>query len=245
MSGAGLAAGALITAAGTGVSMYAQNKNAKNQQNQLAASEMQQGNLEREASAKVAQTTARAAAANPNNESNNLLAAYKSALSAAAPTSGAINPVAGGSKRYAESTASAKSNVGAYADEMAKNMATTGGAQLQRIDTGNDIANTASQLGLLDTQSVNDQAVLKAQLEGDTPNPWLTALGSIAQGAGQGMMGRGLTGSMGAQTPGVAAPAIGPGSSLGASNMSFLGEPVTPAYSTGFNSAVASNPYLR
>lgn len=235
MSGYGLAAGAVVSAIGAGTSMYANNQNQKNQNNQLAESELQQQNMERQGAAQVAQTTNKVAQANANSPAQQLLANYQKALTQANPTQG-IAPVTGGSKRYAESAASAKANVNDYASAMAGNLATTGGAQLQRIGTGNDIANTASNLGLLSGQSTNEQGVLKAQLAGDQANPWTLALGQITQGAGQGLMGRSFANGMGgtkaftSAAPGFAAggtdaPALdlsggmgGAGSMVGANN---------------------------
>lgn len=230
MSGYGLAAGAVVSALGAGTTMYANNQNQKNQQQQLAASNATQANIEREGAARVAATTAKTAAASPGAGAQDLLASYKAALSAANPQqSGAISNVSGGSKRYAESAASAKANVNDYATTMAKNLATTGGAQLQRIGTGQDIANTASDLGLISGQSNNESGVLKAQLAGDQANPWLTALGSVAQGAGSGLMGSSLSKGLGGFTTKVAPGLIAGGSDVPAPNFGSMG---------------GSNPYL-
>lgn len=247
MSGYGLAAGAVLAAIGTGTSMYAQNQNQKNQNNQLEESQLQQQNLERQGAAQVAQTTQKVAQANANGPAQQLLASYQKALATADPTQGIIS-VPGGSKRYAESAASAKANVNDYATAMAGNDAVTGGAQLQRIGSGNDIANTASNLGLINGQSVNAQGVLKAQLAGDQANPWTTALGKVVQGAGMGMVSGSLASGMGGSASAAGGDFTGVDPSTGlATAPTFAGGAVTPAYSTGFNAATAtgySNPYL-
>lgn len=244
MSGYGLAAGAVISAIGAGTSMYAQNQNQKNQNNQLAQNIEQEQNLEKEGANQVAQTTSKVAQANANGPAQQLLQKYQQALTQANPTQ-AISSVPGGSKRYAESAASAKANVNDYANAMASNSAITGGAQLSRIGTGNDIADTASNLGLLNGQATNASGVLNAQLKGDQANPWTTALGSIVQGVGSGVMGRSIAGMGGAaKTYTTAAPGLAAGGTdLGGGGIDLSGG---MGGASGVGSMVgANNPYLQ
>jgi hypothetical protein len=181
----------------------------------------------------------------PAAGTNQLLAAYKTALAQGAPSQSAALPaISGASSRYAKSVASAKANVNDYATELAKNMAITGGAQLQRIGDANRIAQTASDLGALQTQSGNTSAALKTQLSGDQANPWVSALGSAVQGAGSGIMSHGL-GTMGGSAPTAGGDFSGIDPNTGAvASPTFMGAPVTPGYSTGLNASGYTNPYL-
>lgn len=252
MSGIGLAAGAVVSAVGAGVQANNANKNKNNQLNQLAASNATQAGLNSQAMADVTGTAGAVGNSTPAAGTNQLLAAYKTALAQAAPSQAAALPaISGASSRYAKGVASAKANVNDYATAMAKNMATTGGAQLQRISDANKIAQTASDLGALQTQSGNTNAALKTQLAGDAPNPWVNALGGVAEGVGSGMMSSGL-GSMGGAAPSATGgdfTGINPATGI-ANSPTFMGAPYTPAYSTGFNAATArpvsgySNPFL-
>lgn len=241
MSGYGLAAGAVVTALGAGTTMYANNQNQKNQNAQEAQSIEQQQNLERQGASDVSQTTAKVAQANANGPAQQLLQKYQQALTAANPTQG-ISSVAGGSKRYAEGAASAKANVNDYASAMAGNSAVTGGAQLSRIGTGNDIADTASNLGLLNGQSSNAQAVLNAQLKGDQANPWTLAAGQVVQGLGTGLMGRSLSGMGGSKTYTSTAPGV----AAGGTDTGGIDLSGGMGGASGVGSMVgANNPYLR
>lgn len=254
MSGLGIAGGALTAGAGAGIGMLANSKNAKNQSAQAAESAATQANYQKQASQAVSDEATRAAGANPGAGRNDLLTAYHSALNAGAPAAAAALPtVSGANARYAKGVASAKANVSDYARTMADNMATTGGAQLQRLQTGEDIANTASKLGLINGQSMGAANVLKTQLAGDQANPWLLALGKAAGSAGQAMIGNGVAkGFAPSASPGVGSSDFtGVDSSGAPTGASFMGDPATPAYSTGFNKVGASstvggysNPFL-
>lgn len=252
MSGVGLAAGAIVSAVGAGVQANNANKNKNNQLNQLAASNATQAGLDNQAMADVNGTANAIGNSTPAAGTNQLLGAYKAALAQAAPSQGAALPaISGASSRYAKGVASAKANINDYATAMAKNMATTGGAQLQRISDANRIAQTASDLGALQTQSGNTTGALKTQLAGDQANPWTNALGSVAEGVGSGMMSGGLSGMGGSAPAGAAGDFTGIDPSTGLANgPTFMGGSYTPAYSTGFNAAMArpvggySNPFL-
>lgn len=192
MSGLYTAIGAAaLSVAGEGVSSYNQNQSLKQQQNQATNEIEQQQQLQQQAESKVRNTVTQVAQANPNAAANSQLAAYKQALTqqaqnVASPT-GMGASVPGASKRYTQAQGAAQENVNDYANTQATNAADTAGAQLQRIGEGQDIASTASQLGLLQDTSQNKSGELNVQLAGDQPSPWLTALGGALSGAGSGL----------------------------------------------------------
>lgn len=192
MSGGYTALGAaLLSAAGEATNSYAQNQNLKQQQNQTIAQINEQKDLQQQAEARVKNTVQTVKQANPNAAQDQQLEAYKKALTQQAqnvtsPT-GMGASVPGGSKRYAQAEQAAQSNVNNYANTQATNAAATAGAQLQRLGEGQSIASTASDLGMLQDTSQNQQGILKTQLAGDQADPWLTALSGALQGAGNGL----------------------------------------------------------
>lgn len=181
------AAAAALGAIGTGVNAYSQRQNMRNQDRQAAAAITAQGDLNKQASQKVTDLTGKIAASDPNAAQKQQMASYLQALTQANPTQSGANPaVPGGSKRFVEATANSKGDVANYARSTASALAATAAPQLQRINEGNQIAGTASDLGLLQDSSNAQSGILKTKLAGDAPNPWLSSLSEVLQGAGQG-----------------------------------------------------------
>jgi hypothetical protein len=180
-------AAAVASLVGTGASAYANNQNLRKQDNQAAASIIKEGALNSQAGADVAKTNAAIAKSNPDNTQKQQNAAYLAALQQAQPTQAGVNPgVKGASKRYNQATANSQQDVNDYARSTASNLASTAAPQLQRINEGNVIANTASKLGLLNDTANAQGGLLKTQLAGDQADPWLSSIGTLLQGAGQG-----------------------------------------------------------
>jgi hypothetical protein len=115
------------------------------------------------------------------------LAAIQKALqsSAAVQNSNAASPdVPGASKAYKQEQAQASGSAQNYVNAIANSAATTQGTQLERVGEGEDIANTATQLGGLQQQSNEQNYVTKLQVEATQENPWLKSLGMLLSGAG-------------------------------------------------------------
>lgn len=188
MSGAYVSvASAVAAAAGEGLNAYNQNQNMRKQDNQTAQSIIRQGDLTKQAGQQVKSLTDKIAGSNPDDAVKQQNAAYLSALQQANPTQSTVSPAVGGaSKRYTQATDAAKSDVANYGRSTASALAKTAAPQLQRIGEGNEIANTASNLGLISDASGAESGLLKTRLAGDSTNPWLGALSQVLQGAGQG-----------------------------------------------------------
>jgi hypothetical protein len=189
MSGlyAALAAAAL-SAVGTGVNSYAQNQNARKQDDQTAASIRNQAALNAQAEQKVGDLNAQIARSSPKSAQDQQTAAYVKALQQANATQSTVNPsVKGASKRYGQAVDASRTDVNNYARQTASNLAATAAPQLQRIGEGNAIANTASDLGIINDASGSEQGILKTKLAGDQADPWLGALSGLLQGAGSGL----------------------------------------------------------
>lgn len=201
-----------LTAVGTGTSMYAQNQNLKNQDQQQAQSIIKQGQINQQAEKAVSNLNQNIAKSNPDAAQKQQMQAYMQALQQAQPTQSAVNSnVPGGSKRFVQAQAASKNDIANYARSTAANTAAVAAPALQRIGEGNQIADVAGQLGRFADTSGQEQQILRTQLAGDQANPWLTSLGTVLQGAGQGMSSyAGWNGGGGKKAPS-AAPSAGGG----------------------------------
>lgn len=187
MSGLYTAIGAAaLSAAGTGVNSYTQNQNMRKQDSQAADSIVKQGQINSQAENAVSKLNASVAKSNPNDATKQQTAAYLAAAQGAAKNAPTTPSVPGGSKRYAQAQAGAAADVSDYARTTAANQGAVVAPQLQRIGEGNQIADTASQLGRFADTSSSEQGILKTQLAGDQANPWLSSFGQLLQGAGSG-----------------------------------------------------------
>lgn len=185
MSGLYTAIGAAaLSAAGSGANAYSQNQNMRKEDNQSAQSIVQQGQINAKAEQAVGNLNQSIAKSNPATATKDQTAAYLAAANAAPSTTPSVP---GGSKRYTQAAAGAKSDISDYARQTAGNAAAVAAPQLQRIGEGNQIADTASQLGRFNDQSASEQGILKTQLAGDQANPWLSSLSQVLSGAGNGL----------------------------------------------------------
>lgn len=177
---------AALTAAGSGVNAYSQNQNMRKEDSQTAAAITQQGAINSKAEQAVGNLNNSIAKADPNTATKQQTAAYLAAANQAGKTN-TTPTVAGASKRYAQASMGAQSDIANYGRSTAANTAAVAAPSLQRIGEGNQIADTASQLGRYNDQSAAEQGILKTQLAGDQANPWLQATSALLNGAGQGL----------------------------------------------------------
>jgi len=153
---------AALTLAGTGATAYANNQNLRKQDSQTASSIIKQGALNSQATSDVNKVNAAIARSSPQDAQKAQNAAYLKALQEAQPTQSGVNPgVKGASKRYGDASAASQQDVGNYARATASNLAATAAPQIQRIGEGNAIANTASNLGLLNDSSGAQAGLLR------------------------------------------------------------------------------------
>lgn len=185
MSGLYSAIGAAALSVGSaGVNAYSQNQNMRKQDNQSAQSILRQGQINSKAEGAVSDLNKSIAKSNPNDATKDQTAAYLAAANAAPTT----NPsVPGGSKRFVQAQDASKADVAQYARSTAGNAAAVAAPQLQRIGEGNQIANTASELGRFNDESSSEQGLLKTRLAGDQANPWLQSLSGLLSGASTGL----------------------------------------------------------
>lgn len=184
MSGLYTAIGAAaLSAAGSGVNSYSQNQNMRKQDSQAAQSIINQGNINSKAEGAVNNLNTAISKSNPAGAQKSQTAAY---LQATQQNPSTTPSVPGGSKRYVQSSAAAKNDIANYARATAGSSAAVAAPNLQRIGEGQQISDTASQLGRFNDESSSEQGILKTQLAGDQANPWLTSLSGVLSGAGNG-----------------------------------------------------------
>lgn len=182
-----LAGAAALTAAGAGVNAYSQNQALRKADNASAESITRQGQINSQAEAAVSKLNQSVAKSNPQQATKDQTAAYLTAAQNAAKNAPTAPSVPGGSKRYSQAQAGANADVANYARTTAGNQAAVVAPQLQRIGEGNEIADTASQLGRFNDTSAAEQGILKTRLAGIQANPWLSSLGQVLGGAGSGL----------------------------------------------------------
>lgn len=174
-----------LSAAGSGAGMVASN-NQLQKQDQIAAQGIaRQSAINKQASGQVSDLTKKVAADDPTAIANNLKAQYAAALQ---NNSTDTEPgVSGGSKRYSEATQKANANVGAYGGQQAGLDAQVNAPTLQRLGDQEQIGATAGNLGLLQNQSNNQEALTQTEVKSVAANPWLSAIGGVLKGAGAGV----------------------------------------------------------
>ncbi len=205
------------TAAGTATSAIATDQQQNRQNDIAAAGIIKQGQIQKQAEKDVGQTVNTLNASNASTQAKTAqqLNAYRSALLQAQPLSAAASPgVPGASKAYGAAQAASSGSASDYVNKIATSAATTQGTQLERVNEGQSMADTATKLGVLGQQSGEQSYLTKLQVSSTQANPWVKGLGMLMQGAGMGLGMAGAAGlgagAAGAGTAG--ASSVAPGS---------------------------------
>jgi hypothetical protein len=168
-----------MAGAGTATTAITADQARKKQDQEAARGIMQQAELQRQASDKVQQNIQTLQGSNPDAERAAAETDFLMALQKAQqPGSTAVGGVAGGSQRYAEDVAASKTSSAADATDKAKTQARIDAPRYQRVAEGQDAADLASQLSLVDGASQGQDYLTQLRVNSITPNPWATALGS-------------------------------------------------------------------
>lgn len=178
-----------LSMAGTAVSQYATAQQLKKQDSIAAEGIMKQGQLQQQAERDVGSNIKSAAqsTADVQKKTASQLSAYTKAIQAGSSAAGATNPsVPGASKAFKEAQGQAVAGANKYVGDIASSAATTQGTGLERVQEGERMAETATQLGDLSRQSNEQNYVTKLQVQATQANPWLKAAGTLLQGAGMG-----------------------------------------------------------
>ena len=184
-SGGSLTPYLAATIAGQATSAYAQNQVLKKQNDDAAAGIIKQGQIQKSAEDTTAATTAKIASSTPAQQTATQLASFQKALQQSAPEQGSASPnVPGASKAYKATQATAGASAQDYLSKIAGSAAVTEGTQLERVQEGQVLGATATQLGGLQQQSNEQSYLTKLQIQSAQANPWVTALGSVLKGVG-------------------------------------------------------------
>jgi hypothetical protein len=181
---------AVIAAAGAGTSAYTADNARKQQDQEASAGIMRQAQFQRQADAKVGQTVQQISQSNPDEDKKLAERDYLAALQRnKQATTGALNPVAGASDRYAEDLSSATATGATNTAGLVKNQAAVDAPTFQRLRESNAAGDLASQLGLINGASGGADALMRSRIVSIRANPWLTGLGSGLQATGGALAG--------------------------------------------------------
>lgn len=207
------------TVAGQVTSAYAQQQMLKQQNDAAAAGIIKQGQIQKSAEDTTAATTAKIASSTPAQQTAQQLASFQKAIQQSAPEQGSASPnVPGASKAYKATQATAGAGAQDYLSKIAGSAAVTEGTQLERVQEGQLLGATATQLGGLQQQSNEQSYLTKLQIQSAQANPWLTALST-------GLKAYGAAGSMGAGYAGAASSSTG----LAGAAASYADQPIVAA----------------
>ena len=215
----------------------------QNRQNDIAAAGiLKQGQLQKQAENDVGQTVNTLNASNASTQAKTAqqLNAYRSALLQAQPLSAAASPgVPGASKAYGAAQAASSGSASDYVNKIATSAATTQGTQLERVNEGQSMADTATKLGVLGQQSGEQSYLTKLQVSSTQANPWVKGLGMLLQGAG---MGLGMASGAGLFSSGQTSSAMGMAGAdqaglIASQNAESAGMGINAAFGAGANVA--------
>lgn len=187
------AALALTALAGAGVQAYNTNRTLRRQDQQAAAGIREQGRIQRQADARVAEEVASLEASNNAKDRADRLASYLGDLARKRQVTEAGLTPAIGSAAFQAGSEAAKGDVANYGAETAELLSGIDAPSLQRQREGFGYGRLASDIGLLGRESRGEQFINELRLRAIQRNPWLDAAGSILTGIGSGGAG-GLAG---------------------------------------------------
>lgn len=177
----------ILSAAGTGVGAYEQNRALKRQDQEAARGIQTQARLSREADARVRQQIADTNGANSQADAQSVEGKLLDAVRRNRTAQPAEAIGTGGSDRYAQdvtnSNAAGKTDIA----QLITNLSRIDAPQLQRQREASGLSRTATDLGLIGLRSQGQDFLTRLRAGSIQPNPWVTGLGSLAQGAGAGM----------------------------------------------------------
>lgn len=223
-----------LSAAGAATSAYATSQQQNKQNDIAAAGILKQGQLQKQAENDVGQTVNTLNASNASTQAKTAqqLNAYRSALLQAQPLSAAASPgVPGASKAFGAAQTASSSSAADYVNKIATSAATTQGTQLERVNEGQSMADTATKLGVLGQQSGEQSYLTKLQVSATQANPWVKGLGMLMQGAG---MGLGMASGAGLFSSGQTSSAMG---MAGADQAALAASKTADTAGMGINSA--------
>lgn len=189
-------AAAVIALVGSYATYSAQQGAARRQDNALADSLRQQGQLEQQGAQQTNQLIAKTAASNPDAAKSDLLSQFTTELNKtrgnATKSLGQVGNVSGA---YTKAANDAAQGISDYGNTNAGLLSSIDAPSVQRQQEAADLSQYATQIGGLKRTSAADEFLTNMRLRSITPNPWLMGLGGVAQGASGAMAARAGYGS--------------------------------------------------
>lgn len=247
--GAPLGAGLIASGIGTDVSAYAQNQALKQQDNIAAQGIIKQAQLQKTGSNEVSALTNQVAQSNAKTQaaSAQQLKAYQDALQQGSGISASASPnVPGSSKAYKAEQGVAGTTASNYVNAIANSAATTEGTQLERVGEGEQMGQTATDLGMLQNQSNEQNYLTKLGIQSTQANPWLEGLGTLLQAGGAAYgatagLGAGASAAGSAESAAEAAPGAVVGLPSDAAGQISLANPLSGLSSMAQSGASAAS----
>lgn len=183
----------VLAAAGTGMQVYNQGKTAERQIAEQERGRQQQLIKQREADQRTRAEIERVGASTPEDErakaNQQFLAQLRRTRNSATDTSGT------GSARFSEDVSNAAKDVDQFGVNRAGNMAAIAAPGRQRQTEGQGFNRLAGDIDMIRRQSEGDDFLTQLRTMNIRKDPWLDAVGGIAQGAAGGMAagGYGMT----------------------------------------------------
>lgn len=183
----------LILSAGGAIAQKKAQDDLRDDQARVAAEGiLRQAALNRDASARVAQTTQELAASNPDAERAAKRATYTDALRRSMGTRAGATPVSGAvSSRFTEDADAAANETEAEAANLADLTAAIEAPTYQRMNEGVAVNNAGVDLSLLRGRSAGQDYLTRLRMAMQKPNEWLQAGGQLMSGAGAALAGGG------------------------------------------------------
>ncbi len=195
-----------IAAAGTGVGVANQEAAARRADRIAAQGIREQGVRQTEANARVDQEVANVAGSNAEGERQAANAQYMDQLRRSRAAARGMTDVPGASSRYSEEVAEGDQAVDSTAARVADLMSRVNAPLMQRDRELQGFDRLRSDVGVIGRAAAGDDFLNQLRLRSVRPNPWVGALGQLAQGYGMGRLASGFAGG-GATTDPLQIPA--------------------------------------
>lgn len=181
--------GMALAAAGSGAQAYSARETAKSQDQAAARGIKNQQAKQREIDSRVDQSIGALERSGPEDERAASLDQYMAQLrSSRAQANGSDVPITGG--RYGEDVEASQAAIGNYGEKVAGLLSRIRAASDQRTNEGYDIGRMGSDVAGTARNASGQAFIDQLRLRGITQNPWVTAAGDVAKGAGSAMVAR-------------------------------------------------------
>ena len=170
-----------MTALAGGAQYYNTQQTANRQDNTLAASLRQEGQLQDQANAKTSQLIQDTAKSSPTAAKTGLLDQFhQQMLANQGSSTNSLNQAGDTSAAYKKAATDAALGISQYGNTSANNIASIDAPGLQRQGEAQNMMKFGTQVGQLKQQSAADNFLAQMRLRAIRPNPWVSAASEAA-----------------------------------------------------------------